>query len=219
MVLTDGKGSEREVLRTNYRAGVTYLLDRGYNDYDLFKMLVSKKAHFVTRMLCGAVYVALEDYRVSLEHEAVGIVSDQKIQLGQGHKAGTVRLVVYHKPNGTQMSYLTSRYDIDALTVVRMYDYRWAIEQFFAWIKLHLQVGHWYSENENGVLIQLYAALISFLLLKLYSAKASKVEHQAIRSEFVRYIARRLFERLRGESLKAYFEVLYSNRDDTPIPP
>ena len=219
MVLTDGKGSEREVLRTNYRAGVTYLLDRGYNDYDLFKMLVSKQAHFVSRMLCGAVHVALEDYQVSMEQEAVGVVSDQKIQLGQGQKAGTVRMVVYNKPNGTQMRYLTSRYDIDALTVVRMYDYRWEIERFFAWIKLHLQVGHWYSENENGMLIQLYAALISFLLLKLHSAKASKIEHRAMQSEFIRYITRRLFEKLEGESLKGYFEVLYSNRNDTPIPP
>ena len=36
LVLTTGVGSEREVLATNYRAGVTNLLDRGYNDYTLF---------------------------------------------------------------------------------------------------------------------------------------------------------------------------------------
>jgi hypothetical protein len=35
LVLTAGTGSERDVLRTNLRSGVTYLIDRGYNDYAL----------------------------------------------------------------------------------------------------------------------------------------------------------------------------------------
>lgn len=40
MILTQGVGSEHEVLHTNnYRAVVTYLLAQGCNDYALFKML------------------------------------------------------------------------------------------------------------------------------------------------------------------------------------
>jgi hypothetical protein len=205
LVLTTGVGSEREVLTTNYRAGVTYLLDRGYNDYALFGTLIKARAHFVTRMLKNAVWTTIEHYPLSAPNQAVGVKKDQQIQLGPDHNTVVVRMVTYQKLDGTTMYYLTSRYDVDALMVVRLYDHRWQIERFFAWIKLHLQLGHWYSENENGVLIQLYAALISFLLLKLYSRQTHKVEHRAMRSEFVRYIDRRLFDRLDPFELHSYF--------------
>ena len=48
-------------------------------------------------------------------------------------------MVTFQKLDGTTLHYLTSRYDVDALTVVRLYD-RWQTERFFAWIKLHLQL-------------------------------------------------------------------------------
>jgi hypothetical protein len=32
MVLTNGKGDEREILCTNFCAGFTYVFDRGYKD-------------------------------------------------------------------------------------------------------------------------------------------------------------------------------------------
>ncbi len=138
LVLTTGVGSEREVLVTNYRAGVTYLLDRGYNDYELFRNLVKARAHFVTRMLRNAGWTALETYPVSATDQAVGVKSDQQIQLGHSHNMLTARLVIYQKLDGTIIHYLTSRYDVEALTLVRLYDHRWQIERFFAWIKLHL---------------------------------------------------------------------------------
>ena len=211
LVLTTGVASEREVLATNYRAGVTYLLDRGYNDYALFGNLVKARAHFVTRMLKNAVWTGLEDYPLSSTEGSVGVKADQQIQLGQAHNTVVVRMVTFQKLDGTTLHYLTSRYDVDALTVVRLYDHRWQTLRFFAWIKLHLQLGHWYSENENGVLIQLYAALISFLLLKLYSRQTHKVEHRAMRSGFVRYIDRRLFDRLDSFQLNTYFSRLNSS--------
>ena len=162
-------------------------------------------------MLKNAVWTTLEDYPLLVTDQSVGVKGDQQIKLGQGHNTVVVRMVTFQKLDGTTLHYLTSRYDVDALTVVRLYDHRWQIERFFAWIKLHLQLGHWYSENENGVLIQLYAALISFLLLKLYSNQTHKVEHRAMRSGFVRYIDRRLFDRLDPFQLHSYFSRLNSS--------
>ncbi len=213
LVLTTGVGSEREVLATNYRAGVTYLLDRGYNEYELFRNLLKAQAHFVTRLLKNAVWTALQDYPVSPTDQAVGVQRDQQIQPGHSQNSLTVRMVTYKKLDGTIIHYITSRYEVDALTVVRLYDHRWQTLRFFAWLKLHLQLGHWYSENENGVLIQLYAALITFLLLKLHSAKCAKVEHRAMRSGFRRYIDQRLFDRLTQPSLEVYFKLLKSSSE------
>ena len=56
LVLTTGKGSERDVLRQNLQANATYLIDRGYNDYSLFAKVREAQAHFVTRLLVNASY-------------------------------------------------------------------------------------------------------------------------------------------------------------------
>ena len=92
--------------------------------------------------------------------------------------------------------------------MVELYLNRWAIETFFAWIKRHLQLGHWYSENENGVLIQLYATLITFLLLKIYAACCTKVEFRAMRIEFIRWIRRHLADIITNEQWSSYCALL-----------
>ena len=70
----------------------------------------------------------------------------------------------------------------------------------------HLQFGHWYSENENGVLIQLYAGLITFLLLKLYAAHSDKPEWAALRSDFMRWVRRHLFDIVDQAEINAYMQ-------------
>jgi hypothetical protein len=208
LVLTAGTGSERDVLRTNLRAGVTYLLDRGYNDYALFAHLMKAHSHFVTRLLSNAVVEALKDYQVDEEAETLGVVSDQLVFIGKDNAGVEVRMVVFRDLAGKQYRYITSRFDITATSVVELYLNRWAIETFFEWIKRHLQLGHWYSENENGVLIQLYAALITFLLLKIYAAHATKVEFRALRICFIRWIRRHLTDVIPNQQWSSYCALL-----------
>jgi hypothetical protein len=208
LVLTVGTGSERDVLRTNLRAGVTYLIDRGYNDYALFAHLMKAQAHFVTRLLSNAVVEAIKDYRVDEEAETLGVISDQKVFVGKDDAGIEVRMVVFRHLDGKEYRYSTSRFDIAATSVVELYLNRWAIETFFGWIKRHLQLGHWYSENENGVLIQLYAAMITFLLLKIYAACCTKVEFRAMRIEFIRWIRRHLADVITDEHWSSYCALL-----------
>jgi hypothetical protein len=82
LVLTSGKGSEREILETHFRPGITYLIDRGYNCYALFRQMIKAQAHFVTRLLDGAVVTVLETYQVSAEQASKGIVSDPEGGIG-----------------------------------------------------------------------------------------------------------------------------------------
>jgi hypothetical protein len=208
LVLTVGSGSERDVLRTNLRAGVTYLLDRGYNDYQLFAHLMKKQAHFVTRLLSNALVEALKDYPVDETQELKGVVSDQKVLIGKGDVGVELRMVVVRDLDGKDWSYITSRFDITATRVVELYLHRWEIETFFGWIKRHLQLGHWYSENENGILIQLYAGLITFLLLKIYAARCAKVPFRAMRLEFIRWIRRHLADVVSNDQWSSYCALL-----------
>ena len=194
LVLTTGKGSEREVLSTYFQAGVTYLIDRGYNDYDLFKFLQKQKANFVTRLLSNAVVTVLETFPLEQAQREWGIVADQRVRLGTGANTVELRLVTWQDTRlpkikdqvPRQWHYITSRLDLTPRQIVELYHYRWQIECFLAWLKRHMQYAHWYSECENGVLIQLYAGLITFLLLKLYVALGSKIRFKGLRIDLLR---------------------------------
>ena len=50
---------------------------------------------------------------------------------------------------------------------LELYKMRWQIELFFKWIKQNLRIKHWIGHNENAIKIQLYTALIAFVLIRL----------------------------------------------------
>jgi len=208
MVLTSGTGSEREVLRQNLLPGVTYLMDRGYNDYTLFRQIEATQAHFVTRLLVSAVYEVVQNWEVSPAQQHLGVVSDQLIRFTQADELTCVRRVEWRDAADHTFTYITSRQDLEPYLIVQLYKNRWLIERFFAWIKQHLQLKHWYSEHENGVLIQLYAALIVFLLLKLFSATCGLREFRTMNIVFVNWIQRHLFDSVHEADIKAYLQTL-----------
>lgn len=211
LVLTDGKGSERQILREHLRPNVTFIFDRGYNDYALFAYATKIGAFFVTRPLKNAVFELVLEQVVTPSQMQKGIVCDQNISVEADGKVTILRKVSFKDIGENEWCYLTNRFDLDPLTIVHLYQYRWQIELFFWWIKRHLQLRHWYSECENGVLIQLYAALIAFLLLKLYSLNCGKAEFRQMHIDFVRWCQRHLFEPVQSPDIWAYLHLLNCN--------
>ena len=208
LVLTTGKGSERAVLRQSLQAGVTYLMDRGYNDYTLFRQIVAVGSHFVTRQLKSAAFEVVQNWPLTPAQQHLGVRSDQLIRFSQADEVTCVRRVEWCDPAGHLYIYLTSRQDLEPYVIVQLYKNRWLIERFFAWIKQHLQLKHWYSEHENGVLIQLYAALIVFLLLKLFSASCGVREYRTMNIVFVNWVQRHLFDSVTEAEIRAYLQTL-----------
>jgi len=208
LVLTTGKGSERTVLRQNLQAGVTYLMDRGYNDYALFRQIEAASSHFVTRLLVNAAFEVVQSWQVTPAQRNLGVVTDQLIRFSHSAEVSCVRRVEWVDVLGNTFSYISSRQDIEPYLIVQLYKNRWLIERFFAWTGQHLQLKHWYSENENGVLIQLYAALIMFLLLKLFSAVSGLREFRTMNIEFVNWVQRHLFDGVLEWQIEAYLHTL-----------
>ena len=62
----------------------------------------------------------------------------------------------------------TDRADLTAEQIAFIYSLRWEIEKLFSWWKRHLKVYHLISRNRHGMLLQLLAGLITYLLLVLY---------------------------------------------------
>ena len=49
-----------------------------------------------------------------------------------------------------------------------IYKLRWNIETFFAWWKRHLKVYHLIARSRYGLMVQMLAGLITYILLAIY---------------------------------------------------
>ena len=98
------------------------------------------------------------------------VFSDAKVLLGREGVNQTripLRLVGY-TVEGKSYWTATSRFDLTAEQIAQIYKLRWQIESFFAWWKRHLKVYHLISRSRHGLMIQMLAGLITYILLAIY---------------------------------------------------
>ena len=93
--------------------------------------------------------------------------------------------------------------------ICEIYHHRWSIELFFRWIKRHLKVKHFIGRSENAVLIQLYAALIAFLLLQLFGAQVYGVG--SVTRRLLMRVRSILFASASEEEIEAYLAAIDSS--------
>lgn len=140
--------------------GSMLVFDRGYVDYKWFCALGEAGIRFVTRMK--------KDCRLKLVERwtphAKGVSSDHLCQLN-----GTGQLVrkigFWDEETGNHYHFLTNDMTLPAEIVAEIYRQRWKIELFFKEIKQNLKILHFVGQSENAVQIQLYTALVIYLLL------------------------------------------------------
>jgi Transposase DDE domain/Domain of unknown function (DUF4372) len=129
LVVSAGKASEREVLLKAVIAKVTYVFDRGYNSYQLFRQIGLKGAFFVTRLLSNAAYRVGRENPVSDHAGGLGVQTDQIVALRcEDGVSQNWRLITFQTDQGAIYRYLTNRTDLEALTIVQWYLWRWEIE-------------------------------------------------------------------------------------------
>ena len=82
----------------------------------------------------------------------------------------------------------TDRYDLTAEQIALIYKLRWNIEIFFGWWKRHLHVYHLIARTPYGVMVQMLAGLITYLLLSIYchTEYAEKVSIRGVRELRIR---------------------------------
>ncbi len=168
MHLTAGQVHELEVAREmSFAPGDLMVIDRGYVDFTWLFGLTGQGVGFVTRLPKNIRYHMVQE---TLPPPDSPVVADQFIRLStyysRRHYPETLRLVHYRDPDTDKVYvFLTNLPDLPALTVAALYRQRWQIELFFKWIKQNLKIKALYGTSENAVLIQLWTALIAYLLL------------------------------------------------------
>jgi IS4 transposase len=176
LAVTPAACSEPAQLTAMLQPDRLYVLDRGYASFELFRDVLAAKSSIVARVKDDLAVQVQEERPLSDEARQAGVVRDVVLKrLGtEKHKdvvGRPMRLVIVQTRNRdgrlTELWLVTDRMDLDADLVARAYQYRWTIELFFRWLKCVLGARHLIAENPNGVLLQMYAALIVCLLIQL----------------------------------------------------
>jgi hypothetical protein len=187
--VTEGNGSEKDVLAENLLPGRLYVLDRGYAKFELMQKILDARSSFVVRIQDNSVFEVIEERELSSEALAAGIVRDAVVRLGCKHRRDSL-----HKPvrivevactphikrykigrggpeQGETLLIATDRLDLPAEVVSLIFQHRWAVETFFRTFKHLLGCRHLLSTCENGIELQTYAAILACLLIALYTGR------------------------------------------------
>jgi len=191
MDLTDGNGNERDVLQEALQPGRTYVMDRGYAKFALFKAIIDVGSSFVCRIRDNSVFEVVEERELSHVALDAGLVRDALVRFS-GTKAEEadfdrpLRVVeIECKPHrkasghtsrggpeqGDMILIATDLLDVPPEVIALIYKHRWAIETFFRFFKHVLGCRHLISHCENGIEIQTYLGIIACLLIALWTGK------------------------------------------------
>ncbi len=168
-----------------------YIFDLGYWMYALFDTIMDRQQHFISRLRqdCNPrivkVYVGRPEWKgrrlkaIRLTGQKldllVNLSSDNPHNPQMRH---AVRLVGEWIPKDQQWHlYITSllawpKYPL--ALILDLYRLRWQIEILFRNLKCVLQIANFVSTTENGIRIQIYAALIHYVLTQLIILKAAQ---------------------------------------------
>jgi hypothetical protein len=189
MEVTDANGNEKTVLGLNLQSNRIYVMDRGYAKYALLQEIINMKSSFVCRIRDNAIWEEIEDRPIPEKPLQEGaIVFDKTATLGGATAQTTltpIRIIAVkchphtkrsHTARGGpeqngQLLIATDRFDLDAETIATIYRKRWTIEIFFRFFKHVLGCRHLLSQNQNGIELQVYAAIIACMLISLWTGK------------------------------------------------
>jgi hypothetical protein len=185
--ITEANADEREVLAAHLQPGRVYVTDRGYAKYELLQDIVDHGSSFVCRLRDNSVFQVVQERELSQEALDAGVVRDAVVWLGGPHKRGDLRQPVRilqiactphsksHKngrggpQQGETILLATDLLDVPEEVVALIYQCRWGIEIFFRMFKHLLGCRHLLSQCENGLRLQMYAAILACMLIAMYT--------------------------------------------------
>ena len=86
-----------------------------------------------------------------------------------------MREIVVARPDHDQPVYLlTNDLQRPAGEIAQLYKERWDIELLFKWLKQNLKIRSFLGRSQNAVRIQIYVALIAFMLLRILHHTAAR---------------------------------------------
>ena len=171
-----GKASEHdsrreEELFASLLPGDMGILDRAYNNFSVLYRQTLRGVFFVIREKEPTRYRVVK--RVPRNDLPARIISDETIRL-TGATTSTdypqtlrrVKALVEVKEEMREMAFCTNNFEWSASTVAGLYKARWAVDLLFKELKQTLQLQSFFGENQNAVEWQIWAAMLTHLVLR-----------------------------------------------------
>jgi len=76
-----------------------------------------------------------------------------------------------HPDQSSPLRLITSLLDVPAHVIAALYRWRWQIELFFRWLKVHAHFRHLISHSRNGMTLGFHVAVIAVLLMYLRTGR------------------------------------------------
>ena len=168
--MSDGRYHDAKVLDVLIpEPGAFYVMDRGYIHFARLFRLAQAATFFVIRARANNRFRRLYSRPVD---KPSGLRSDQTVvATGTDTKADypdKLRGITYRDPEtGKRLTFLTNKFALPALTIARLYKYRWQVELFFKWIKQHLRIKRFFGTSENAVKTQVWIAISIYVLVAI----------------------------------------------------
>lgn len=150
--------------------------DRFYNDFPLLNIWDSNEVFFVVRHKDNIKFKSIKEHDLPDDRHQ-HILKDEIIELtgNQSRKKYPKRLrriAIWDDKNNQVIELITNQKTWTANTISELYKARWEIEIFFREIKQLLHIKSFVGTSENAVMIQIWTALITILVLKALKAIA-----------------------------------------------
>jgi putative transposase len=177
--------------------GCTYAFDKAYCKYPWWTAIHRAGATFVTRQKTTSRFRATGWHKLKRRRgDGFEIIDDAEVRFvskGDSKLAIPMRRIRLRRDNGSKITLVTNDMERSAVEIAGFYKTRWQIELLFRWIKQHLHIESFLGRNPNAVRLQIVAAMIAYLLLRL-AARENLLKMPIIR--FAGLVADRLFMRM-----------------------
>jgi len=213
--ITEGKTADNKgVYDIPLQANSVIVADRFYNDFHLLNVWDSKAVNFVVRHKENLQFAVVKENELP-ENKHPHLLKDEIIELKNDDSKKKYpkklrRIAIWDELNQQTIELITNHLKWSANTIGELYKSRWQIEIFFREIKQLLHIKSFIGTSENAVLIQIWTALITILILKALKAMAKYKWHL---SNLVAFIRLNLFVKIR---LKQWIDQAYDQHTKDP---
>lgn len=189
--LTDGKTHDMTIAKAQeYPQESILVFDRAYVHFEWMNKLDSKRIYFVTRSKSNMSYRITDRYEIPKKDKGF-VLEDVDIELTGVNSSQVypkkLRLVkIRDKETHKELVFLTNQRSWTATTVAEIYKQRWNIEIFFKSLKQNLRIKSFVGTSSNAVMIQVWTALLTMLLVTLLKVKAKYTWHLSNLITFLR---------------------------------
>jgi len=150
--------------------GSVIVADRFYNDFSLLNVWDSTGVFYVVRHKENIKFISIKEKDLP-ENRHQNLLKDEIIELTgvqskKKYSKKLRRVAIWDEKNEQVIEVITNNMTWCANTISELYKSRWQIEIFFREIKQLLHIKSFIGTSQNAVMIQIWTAMITILILK-----------------------------------------------------